>query len=221
MNTFINYQNYLSNIDRIKNLTNFNFEDFKSVPLEIIEIIFKTKDIDFYNYDNFLYFKNIYIEKNKHWEDINNRWYYYNKVIDILKNEDVRPEKILEAGPFGAPIVDNCHTIDYKGFWFYKDMCPTYEHDLRHTPWPISDKQYDWFIALRVFQHLNPVQKECVHESLRISNNLIFIIPEKIITKDVSRLPIKKEDLISWVGIEPTFFKKLPKLGNLYVWKRD
>lgn len=221
MNKFITFNDYLFNINEIKTLKKFEFKDFKLVPIDLIEKVFDTKNVDRKDFNNFLYFKKIYLEKNNHWDGINDRWIYYSRIINLLEKENIDPKKVLEAGPFGAPVINGCDTIDFYSYWYYPKMSPTYTHDLRDLPWSIPTKKYDWFIALRVFQHLNPVQEECVLESLRISKNIILVIPEKIHNNNTSRIPITKNEIISWIGFQPTVFEELPKLGNLYVWRQD
>jgi predicted Ser/Thr protein kinase len=55
---------------------------------------------------------------------------------------------------------------------------PTYNHDLRIIPWPIKDKQYNIFIALRVFHHMIDKAEECFNEMCRISDFIILVLPE-------------------------------------------
>lgn len=114
-----------------------------------------------------------------HWKTSIERWEYHEKTIDIVK--ELNHSKILEAGTMGIQICEQSDSIDLnlpESFWplHYN---PTYNHDLRKIPWPIEDKFYDVFIALRVFQYFIDTPKICLEESFRIANTIILALPEK------------------------------------------
>jgi hypothetical protein len=123
-----------------------------------------------------------FIEKHKneaHWSSRIERWRYHEKTIEFLK---FLPDKrILEAGTMGINVCKHSDTIDLditEAGWplYYK---PTYDHDLRILPWPIEDKQYDVFIALRVFHHLRDKPTEYFKEMCRIADHIILAFPEQ------------------------------------------
>ena len=96
-----------------------------------------------------------------HWTPatIDQRWEYHSRVIELVKSLNIsRSASILEMGTMGISCVENSDTIDYLDRWDFPGKKPTYIHDARLVPWPIVDKKYEVFIALRVFQHLTPFQ---------------------------------------------------------------
>lgn len=104
------------------------------------------------------------------------RWDYHKKAVEILKT--LNPKSVLEAGSMGILLTSISDTIDFDlpdDGWrlTYK---PTYNYDLTGIPWkPIKDKQYDVFVALRVFHHMKS-EKSFFKEMARISNNVILAL---------------------------------------------
>ena len=111
------------------------------------------------------------IEKNirvKNYFLVHNRWKYYKYVIRCIKKHEW--ESCLELGPYVCPLVSHSDVMDYKDH----GLNPKYLHDAKDIPWPISDKQYDLFIALQVWEHLETYQSRCFAEVMRISKNAIL-----------------------------------------------
>jgi hypothetical protein len=110
------------------------------------------------------------------------RWEYHQNTIDLCKS--INPKNIIEAGTMGILINKNSDTIDLdlptKGWRL--TYVPTYNHDLTKFPWAnIKDKQYDCFIALRVFHHMKTEQEKYLTEMFRISNNVILALPQLVV----------------------------------------
>lgn len=149
-----------------------------------------------------------------HWkpDTVDRRWSYHAHAINIIKQSGVvEPGKILEMGTMGAQLVNGSHTIDYDERWNFVGFNPTYLHDARQIPWPIDDKQYEWFVALRVFHHLWPVQRECFDEARRVARNLIIVVPSLVRqTNKVGRTD---------AGITPFQFKKWNNNHLPYLWQ--
>ena len=128
----------------------------------------------------------------KHWSTAEIRWEYHQKVIAELKKRSFKT--ILEAGTMGAILCSNADTIDLdlpKQQWAL-DYDVTYEHDLTKFPYPIKDKQYDIFIALRVYHHFPADPKIYLAEMLRIAHNVILAFPEKVADRYIkTRNPVK------------------------------
>lgn len=109
------------------------------------------------------------------------RWEYHNNTIELLK--EINPSNVLEAGTMGIMVNEFSDTIDLdlptKGWRLtYK---PTHNHDLRIFPWSnIKNKQYDCFVALRVFHHMKTDQEKYLNEMFRISNNVILAFPQSV-----------------------------------------
>jgi hypothetical protein len=119
-------------------------------------------------------------ENAKHWRSKVERWEYHKKFVELLRK--LNTTSVLEAGTMGISILNTSDTIDYdmpQSGWklSYK---PTFHHNLKTLPWPIKDKQYDVFIALRVFHHFHGNQEIYFNEMKRISNHIILAFPKKI-----------------------------------------
>lgn len=151
-----------------------------------------------------------------HWKNWEKRWVYFNKAIQFVNELQITNHRnVVEVGTMGASVVKNCDTIDYDKKWDFKGKNPTHNFDLREVPWKIDDKKYDLFIALRVFQHLCPVQKECFLEAKRIAKNVLIVVPEEYKGKGISL-----KDFTSWNnGTPPDKYENLYGSTNIYLWK--
>jgi hypothetical protein len=80
------------------------------------------------------------------------RWAYFSEVINIIQENDAwgRPQKYVTK---------------------------EYEHNATVVPWPIKDKEYDLFIALQVWEHLEGKQKDAFKEVMRTSKMAILSFP--------------------------------------------
>ena len=99
-----------------------------------------------------------------------NRWPYYSKVIDWLR--ELRFDSVLELGPYKLPVVAGGHTMDKR-----RHVSPTYLHDATEIPWPVPDRRYDLFIALQVWEHLGGTQCLAFDEVTRIADHAILSFP--------------------------------------------
>lgn len=159
-----------------------------------------------------------------HWKHLDERWDYHSKATNALKSLDVsNPNKVLEMGTMGVQLIENSHTIDYMGneSWNYDGKNPTYIHDAKSIPWPIQDKKYECFVALRVFQHLQPYQKEAFLEAKRVASSIVLVVPEENSNYVSFTKPktITLKQLVEWNdGIKPDMIEKT-KMGNLYLFK--
>lgn len=116
-----------------------------------------------------------------HWtpDTIDQRWDYHSRVVELVKSLKINdPGNVLEMGTMGVSCVEDSDTLDYLESWDFPGKSPTYVHDSRVTPWPIADKKYEIFIALRVFQHLTPFQREATREAMRIARKVIIVVPD-------------------------------------------
>ncbi|MBX2931821.1 MAG: hypothetical protein KF781_07750 [Chitinophagaceae bacterium] len=171
------------------------------------------------------YFAKVKELEGGHWtlDTIKLRWTYHYRVVELIKALQLKDaSKVLEMGTMGVQCVKNGHTIDYAERWNFPGKQPDYLHDARKLPWPIEDKKYDLFIALRVYQHLVPVQKECVQEAMRIAKKVIIITPNYY---DNNVLPdsrgITYTNFVEFLnGIHPNLY--IPtELGDLYYWDTE
>lgn len=160
-----------------------------------------------------------------HWDctPLDHRWDYHQKAIDIIKALPINtPDQVLEIGTMGASLVAGSHTLDYAERWEFVGKRPNYLHDARKLPWPIKDKSYELFIALRVFQHLTPVQKECFLEAGRIAKRIIIVVPRhyKNMVLPGSK-GITHDDFLTWnEHVQPTTCLQT-QMGDLYFWDED
>ena len=109
------------------------------------------------------------------------RWDYFSKVIEIVKELNVKT--VLELGAYKQTLVKDCDVMDKNPN--YQNV--TYHWNATKTPFPIEDKKYDLFIALQVWEHLyennkevtGGRQKESFAEVMRISRYAILSFPYK------------------------------------------
>jgi len=158
-------------------------------------------------------------KKNVNWIQYEERWEYHKKAINFAKELNLEdPKKVLELGSFGASIVKDSISMDFNLGWNLDNFKPNYYHDARKIPWPIEDKQFDLFVALRVYQHLYPVQKEAFLEAKRIAKNIIIVVPE---TYFGGKTGITFDDFTKWNNNKPpTNYEKIDDIfGYIYYWK--
>ena len=164
------------------------------------------------------------------------RWAYFSEVINIIhENEGI--SKVLELGPSFQTIVKNSDIMVKPGndAWGrpQKYVEKIYEHDATVVPWPIKDKEYDLFIALQVWEHLEGKQKEAFKEVMRTCKMAILSFPYMWdCPKDNANYPehhlINKEIISEWtLNIEPIKVIQIPRTGDrvskgprlIYFWK--
>jgi hypothetical protein len=107
------------------------------------------------------------------------RWEYYKEVIKITKTE--KYNNVIELGPGFVPIIKNGDIIINplddqfgKPDGGYGEI---FKFDATIKPWPIKNKQYDLFIALQVWEHLDNKQTRAFKEVIRISKKAILSFP--------------------------------------------
>ncbi|HQV37362.1 MAG: hypothetical protein IPH00_15230 [Flavobacteriales bacterium] len=160
-----------------------------------------------------------------HWtpHTITARWDYHARVIHLIQALGLDEGKdILEMGTMGVQCVKNGRSMDYVEKWDFPGKNPDLVHDARHLPWPVKDKEYGLFVALRVFQHLTPFQKECTLEVMRIAKKAIILVPA---TYDNPQIPDSKgiaySDFVEMLdGIHPNLYTTT-RFGNLYYWDTE
>lgn len=160
-----------------------------------------------------------------HWtkETIDMRWDYHYRIIELIKAARIKDsKKVLEMGTMGVSCVKGSDTIDYEERWDFEGKNPTYVHDARITPWPIENKKYDVFVALRVFQHLVPTQPQAIKEAFRIAKKVVLIIPEKYenpIIPDSKGVSYK--DFVAILdGVHPNVYFTT-SFGSLFYWDSE
>jgi len=127
-----------------------------------------------------------------YWSD---RWIYISKVVDFLKTIEFKTS--LELGTNGLSLISTSDTMGIDGEH-------TYLHDAT-KPFPIKDKQYDIFIALQVFEHLEGNQRAAFREVMRTSRKALLSFPlEWHCPKDPSHHALTHKHFKEWtLNIEP------------------
>ncbi|MEN8904828.1 MAG: hypothetical protein ABF289_02600 [Clostridiales bacterium] len=170
------------------------------------------------------------------------RWEYFKEVLKILENYKNEIKMVLELGPSLMPIVKNSDLVinpreDQFGTPTELNV-KKYSFDATTKPWPIKNKQYDMFIALQVWEHLDNKQSRVFREVIRISKMAILSFPykwndqgdEKLLEKPGYRahFDIDKELISDWtLGIKPKKIIEIPRTGTkiskgpriIYFWK--
>ncbi len=165
------------------------------------------------------------------------RWAYFSEVIGIIRQQD-DIKSVLELGPSFQTVVKGCDIMvrpEHDVWGRPEKYARQYEHDATVTPWPVADKQYDLFIALQVWEHLGPRQKEAFKEVVRISKMAVLSFPYMwICPEDDPNYPehhmIDESIIAEWtLHIPPVKTVKIPRTGDrvskgpriIYFWSFD
>lgn len=100
------------------------------------------------------------------------RWNYFKVVIEQAKL--INPTSVLEVGANGFPMYPESTTLDIN-----KKVNPTVVQDATITPWPFKDAQFDLFICLQTWEHLNGKQVDAFREVRRTCKKAIMSFPYK------------------------------------------
>jgi len=159
---------------------------------------------------------------NGHWTapgiDYKDRWPYHVEAIGLLKMLNItRPDEVLEIGHLGATLIAGSDSLDYPNREFHipgYEFTPTIWHDLRVIPWPIATGRYKALVALRVWHHLKPVEREAFLEAKRVAENIIMVCPEV----NVRGRGVTRQQFTEWHGRPPEYFSDV-NMGPLYLFK--
>ena len=171
------------------------------------------------SYDTFLKAVNDGIIK------VADRWSLYGTAAKLAL--ELNPQSCLELGPGKIAILEGSDIMDKaEETSFGKPVNETGElflHDAETAPWPFKDKEYDLFISLQVFEHLNGNQPVAFAEAKRIAKNIIVSLPYRWdLPENISSYPshhmIDENTVVEWTkGILPPPDRcvLLPKAGDL------
>lgn len=163
------------------------------------------------------------------------RWEYFKEVLKIISNENVK--SVIELGPGLLPIVKNSDVIinpEEDSFGRPNEFSgKVFTFDATTKPWPIKDKEYDLFIALQVWEHLDNKQSRAFRQVMRVSKMAVLSFPynweggeekpshraHRLIDREIIEdwtLHIKPENVIEIARTGPEF-NKGPRI--IYFWK--
>jgi len=156
-----------------------------------------------------------------HAEYYTGRWEYYKEVVNIILRLEIN--NVLELGPGFLPIVTTSDImLSPEDDQFGRPSGVNGKmivHDATIKPWPILDKQYDLFIALQVWEHLDNKQQRAFREVKRISKKAILSFPygwtggEQKPSHRAHR-DIDKELIGDWtLNITPSEIIEIPRTG--------
>ncbi|OWT33115.1 hypothetical protein BGI41_04105 [Methanobrevibacter sp. 87.7] len=111
------------------------------------------------------------------------RWdKFYQEMVEVLSRMD-DVHKILEFGPYKAPLIENEDVIDHmdRSEFFPFGVNKVIVHDCTKFPYPIKDKEYDLVILSQVLEHFGIMgeQNDVFKELARISKRAIIGLPYK------------------------------------------
>jgi hypothetical protein len=107
------------------------------------------------------------------------RWEYYKVVTEIVHH--LNPNSVLELGPGQHTIVKGSDIMvkPEEDSWGkpINEVGQVFVYNATEKAWPISDKKYDLFIALQVWEHLSNKQCRAFREVMRISKKAVLSFP--------------------------------------------
>lgn len=159
---------------------------------------------------------------NPHWDL--QRWNYYQDVLDVVQRTNlINAQEVLEIGPMGIPVYCQSQTMDYAvpGAPCWPIGSPNYIHDAKLTPWPFKDSQFDLLIALRVFHHLHPFQREAFIEAQRVSSNVIIVVPFAYPNSPIGSKALSLQDFLAFGGNMNLLSYKRRRHGQLLFFSRS
>lgn len=94
------------------------------------------------------------------------RWNYLSVVAGLIKARALDPapagdsldaqctghlqaHQVLELGAYKLPVVRGSHTMDIR-----PEINPSYLHNAKHIPWPITDGHYRLFVSCQALGHM-------------------------------------------------------------------
>jgi hypothetical protein len=154
------------------------------------------------------------------------RWEYHKSAIDFVRLcKPTTASDVLELRAKGVPIVKGSDTLDPTGKWAPSGPGAVHLHEPRNLPWPVADKRYTVLIALRVFQHLWPSQRECFLEARRVARNIVMVAPDQYPAppQHDTSAGVTEAQLTEWNGgVPPTVSASLPGwIGKIYFWNEE
>lgn len=149
------------------------------------------------------------------------RWDYISVVIDILKT--LEPNRVLELGSYKINLtnisdnmdlsIDNIDMNNINNINYIRNATNLPYHE-------ISDKYYDVFVSLQVFEHLKDKQCEVFKEVQRISKYAILSFPYKWTNpKDITHYNLDETVFSKWTNYKHPIDIKYINNRIIYVFK--
>jgi hypothetical protein len=147
------------------------------------------------------------------------RWSYLSQIIDEIKL--INPDTILELGTNCIALSNFSDSINLK-----PDRAPInstgqqYFFNAKKIPWNIN-KKYDLFIALQVFEHLNPKQSVVFDYVKNTCRKCIISLPYNWnFAQDALHLNINDQIIAEWTNYKKPYKKTVvsdPRNKNIVI----
>jgi hypothetical protein len=117
---------------------------------------------------------------------------------ELIKRDGLRTA--LELGPNLRPLLYGADVMDYVSRPGLELEGRVIIQDAKVTPWPVSDGEYDLFVALQVFEHLGTAQPEAFREVARIARHAILSLPIDWVLEDTNNVHhgLTHEKVLTW-----------------------
>lgn len=130
------------------------------------------------------------------------RWGYTSRAL-AQAAELIRRRGLRTALEMGAPVrsvIVGADVMDVTARPVLDADVSIVVHDATISPWPVSDKAYDLFVALQVFEHLKDRQAEAFLEVRRVARHAILSLPIDWVMDDPRNChhQISHERVLSW-----------------------
>src|SRR6476659_8156969 len=114
------------------------------------------------------------------------RWPYLvvaaEEATPLIERDRIR--NALELGPWSRPLIVGADVMDLRERPDLELEGRVIVQDARKAPWPVSDKAYDLFVGLPVFEHLTGQQRIAFNEVRRVARHAILSLPIEWDKKD-------------------------------------
>ena len=149
-----------------------------------------------------------------HWNS--NRWHYHARSIELLAG--ISGQNFLEIGTMGIQLHGGSITMDFSLDGLWPTFRPDVSHDARVVPWPFADKSFDCVVALRVFHHLVPHQRQAFREARRVGKSILLVLPHEYHANRLNSAPVSLQEWTDWNdGVGPTWVENTGH-GVLFFW---
>jgi len=142
------------------------------------------------------------------------RWDYMSYVIETLKK--IGAKNICESGSFYIPLNSKSTLLENAKEELVNDRGEV--HDLNDIPYPFEDDEFDCFVALQVWEHIEN-HPHAFEEACRISKNVILSIPYMWDWGDDMHKGIDDEKILSWVSGKKWDEEKIIHRRKILLWK--